>query len=213
MAWLWTLLVFGGFWFWILAAGEVFCLFVCIAKDRGTPATISVIVFATLMALFGGPNVFRFARDHPVSFSLWVGGYIVAGTIWAIVKWWFFVRKVRRKYDDAKSKFLKGKGFNVMVIPPELREDWRRTIGFGFGAPPQAREHKGDILFWMTFWPFSLTWTLVDDVITRIFEEIYEALHSFLQSISNRAFRGIENDLTDSPLNASDAPSPSHRRK
>jgi hypothetical protein len=67
-------------------------------------------------------------------------------------------------------------------------------MGYGFG-PPQVREHKSDIMLWMTYWPFSCVWTLINDPIRKIFRTIYANIAKSLQSISDRMFKGAIADL------------------
>jgi hypothetical protein len=67
--------------------------------------------------------------------------------------------------------------------------------GYGYQMPPQAREHKSDIMLWMTYWPFSCLWTIINDPIRKIFRTIYTHIATSLQKISDRMFKGAMADL------------------
>jgi hypothetical protein len=55
----------------------------------------------------------------------------------------------------------------------------------------------------MSYWPWSLTWTMLKDPMRKAFLAIYHNIAEQLQEISNRAFKGVEADLPpeeESPL-------------
>ena len=68
-------------------------------------------------------------------------------------------------------------------------------LGFNYDIVPKAHDHKGDILMWMTYWPFSSLWTLINDPIRKIFRTIYTNIASSLQAISDRMFKTATADL------------------
>ncbi len=123
----------------------------------------------------------------------------MAGTGWSIVKWWLYVTRQREKYEEVKTDFLQSKAAPGAKIPDKAREKWaemvRARTAYGFEFRPRAREHKADILFWMTYWPWSGFWTLLNDPIRRLFRAIYHRITGILQRISDHAFKGTENDI------------------
>ena len=65
--------------------------------------------------------------------------------------------------------------------------------------PPKVSEHKALITSWMTYWPISALWTLINDPIVRLFDSIYYGIAEYLQAISNKKFAGIIKDPNGSP--------------
>jgi uncharacterized membrane protein (DUF485 family) len=61
--------------------------------------------------------------------------------------------------------------------------------------PPSADKNKGRIIFWMSYWPFSGVWTLINDPITRL----YRRLGALFQKISHSMFAKYKADLADDP--------------
>lgn len=53
------------------------------------------------------------------------------------------------------------------------------------------RDYKGRITTWMAFWPFSLVWTLVDDLVIRLWENLYEMLTGTFRRIFESVFRDV----------------------
>jgi hypothetical protein len=47
----------------------------------------------------------------------------------------------------------------------------------------------------MSYWPWSLLWTILDDPVRKAFLGIYHYIQEFLQEISDRVFQGIEVDF------------------
>jgi len=61
--------------------------------------------------------------------------------------------------------------------------------------PPKANDNKGKIIFWMSYWPFSATWTLINDPITRLYRFIYRRLGAVFEKISHAMFAKYKDDL------------------
>jgi len=62
---------------------------------------------------------------------------------------------------------------------------------------PLVRNHKGRIIAWMSYWPWSLFWTILNDPIRRLFRRIYYKIKSFLQGISEKVFKDINEELAE----------------
>ncbi len=83
--------------------------------------------------------------------------------------------------------------------------EWRRArwderlrgAGFRGSIPPRARDNKARIIAWMTYFPASMAWTLVNDPIRHAIEFLYNRVGKLLQSMSDRTFRGVENACDD----------------
>jgi hypothetical protein len=199
--------IIGTFWFWALIVLSACALFALIEYERVGWATITILFVLALLHFFGDFSVISHIKANPGTFALLVLGYFAVGTVWAIIKWWFFVKRLRRKYDEAKAEFLEKNGVQGMDIPSELKAKWLEQTrfltegrhGIHVAERPRARRHKGRILCWMTYWPWSAVWTIIDDPIKRIFREIYHYIQGLLQRIADRAYQGVEDDLTPPP--------------
>lgn len=64
--------------------------------------------------------------------------------------------------------------------------------GLSGTGKPLVRENKTRIVAWMSYWPASMAWTLIDDPVRRTFLAIYDHIGGSLQRISDRRFAGIE---------------------
>jgi len=199
----------GSIGFFLLWAAVSVVIVVAEDLERFGLAGLGLVAAFTVMALWGDFNVIEVARSNPLLIAELVGGYFVAGTVWAIIKWWFFVRDCRYRYEEDKAEFLTCHGIKGKKIPDELLAQWKRhcEIAYGYGrnrlgdlaTAPQARHNKARIMRWMMFWPWSAVWTIINDPIKKLFKRIYRTIQGLLQAISDRAYRGVDDDFREVP--------------
>lgn len=60
---------------------------------------------------------------------------------------------------------------------------------------PQANNHKALITTWITHWPVSLVWTLINDPIKKLINHIFESIKSVFQKISDKVFESTKAEL------------------
>lgn len=130
------------------------------------------IVFAgTMIALFK-----LGCGESLTSMCLWVAQhwflsigifllYLVAGTLYSLVKWAIFV-------SDGKDKLVRE---NNNFYP----NNW--TPG----------RHKSKITHWMIYWPISGIWTLISNPVVRAFNRIFYKLETVYQKISDRIMKDL----------------------
>lgn len=153
----------------------------------------SFIAFMTLAVVGAIATFFHWIDphwfiEHWTEVLVYAAVYVPIGVLWAVVKWWFYVKEQARRRADAISQ-------------AKMYSSSRGGVDIS-RKPPQVSEHKTDIMRWMGWWPFSLTGTLLNDPFRRMFEAIYRHLGTFLQKMSDRAFAHLqvpeENDVSAS---------------
>jgi hypothetical protein len=122
----------------------------------------------------------------------WFGVYLVAGVAWSFAKWYFFVLNKKRAYTEILARFLAENKLQNLNDPASLKKFnnvWAlKSLG---KIPPQANENKSEIIGWISYWPWSAVWTLLDDFVTKIFQEIYARLAGTFQKISDNQFKDM----------------------
>lgn len=194
------LFVTGTVGFWALVLIETALLIVLIEWGKGRWATLSFAV--TLLALFflGNRNAPDYLLQHPLIAVAAMIGYFGLGTLWGTAKWWLYVRDQRAMYDELRTDFCQEFKLDG-VIPERLQPRWLERLqnaaraGRRIEVRPKARQHKGRILTWMSYWPWSFAWTILNDPVRKAFRFIYHHIHDYLQEISDNAFRGVEHDF------------------
>jgi hypothetical protein len=178
-----------GFWITLVVFGIIMAELA--DRDEGIPATIIAVI--TFLAWFWleGINPIDWIIQDPVRTILCIVGYFVVGIIWSIAKWWLFCMNARRLADRYALEFQAISNFK------EYLADWNEFLYNHYNIRngkiiPLAIENKSRIILWMSYWPSSMVWTLINDPVRRVFLSIYNLLGGMLQSISNSTFKGFD---------------------
>ena len=209
------LLALGSVGFWALAITVFLFLFFMVEFEKPAWATITLVLAFVALAVFGNFNLWLLVKQNPMQAGLVGVLYFVAGAVWSVAKWWFFVRERRSNYRELRADFMRRHSLaEEAQIPDNLLADWRQSVeqphpyrgGNGKEvAKPLIREHKGRITMWMTYWPWSMTWTMINDPVKKLWRWIYLQLQGWYEAIANSIYKGTENDLRPIPK-ASDEP-------
>jgi hypothetical protein len=196
-----TLFAIGTIWFWLLLFIDFCIITALVENESGVWATI---VF--LGSLFGLNFLWKLpiidsVKANPGHTALLVLSYFAIGVVWSIIKWYFFVHNKMVKYNNYKAEFLKDQKADAMT--PELAAKFMDHLGSRYdarnegitGAAPLAREHKASLTRWGTYWPFSIIGTLLNDVVRRTWEYIYELLQTTYQRMSEAIFKSATADV------------------
>jgi hypothetical protein len=158
-------LLFGSVWFWLVIGIAVILMMTATEKGSGLGATVTFLVSVAILYFFGNQSslgaIFAYGIDHPWSAISVVVAYFILGTCWAIMKWYFFLIDARDKAKEENHSFL---------------------------HVPNVTEHKGKIMLWMFYWPFSSVWTLIDHPVKKIFQFIYNRIKDRMQKMANKIF-------------------------
>jgi len=155
--------------FWIIVAA--WCILTAILVDEGDDGHDSngigaSITFAILFLAFfflGDLNIKTFFRSFGfLGILKFIGLYLIIGIVWSFIKWYLFLLKRKEKYAE---------------------NPWQGI--------PTAKEYRKDIVVWMSYWPWSMTWTLLNDPIKRFFNFVYLKFSTLYQKLSDRIFKDI----------------------
>lgn len=173
----------GTLWFWILF-GVASCLIIFFLEDAlrynrdiggGTKSTLVILGALTLYYFLGSRqdviDLFTFVKDHPFLTLGRIGIYIGVGVVWSFFKWYFYLTNVKEKllykYNNDLSK----------VYDYEI---------------PVASSNKSRIITWMSYWPFSALWTLINEPFKKTFKFIYSKIEGIFQAMSDRIFKDFK---------------------
>lgn len=203
------LFAIGSIGFWLLFSAISLLVIFAEEAERVGLALGGLIGAFVALALWGDFNVVKEAVENPALVAVLFAGYFVAGAVWSVIKWSFYVRDRRYRYEEDKMKFLRHHGVKGSKIPNVLLAAWKHRCEPAYthdrhhpgtlAMVPQVHEHKARVMRWMMFWPWSVVWTIVNDPIKKLFKRIYRAIKSLLQHISDRTYRGIEDDFRKAP--------------
>lgn len=151
--------------------------------------------------------------------------FLIGGPIGGIARWYTYVHDELEKYENKKQEWLTYKNIQNKEVPPELKIDWliylygknyfpwikitgqknydqrnntdpfkRETIEV-IQSYPKVWDNKAKIVTWMTYWPFTLTWLFLDDIVTRWFKLIQQKLANLMDQISRSIFKNTQHDF------------------
>jgi hypothetical protein len=162
---LWTI------WFWVLSLAGFILVTAFVENGYPGRATFSVLVFFTIMYFLGGLNALSWLYNNPGTFFGYLLLYFVVGTIYCVVKWYFFLLNIR---DGSSNEYFAGQ--------------WHS------GNPPSPFYFKSRLVGWIIYWPFSGLWTIINDPVRRIAQGIYSHIETLLQKISNSVFKDVKKE-------------------
>jgi cell division protein FtsW (lipid II flippase) len=149
---------------------------ICVEFENNLGATLTMIATGLVAWWFYDFNIFAWIYQNFHVFLGFIAAYLFMGAIWARGKWEFFIRAMKRDYlesgNGGKSTFY-----------------WRKQTQ---SIPPKIADNKYRFMLWLTYWPASMLWTLIDDPIRRLFSWIYRTMANSLQKSSDSVFSDVE---------------------
>jgi hypothetical protein len=191
---LFCLLVFGSLWFWVALAIPALLLIAFVENEKAGRAFLTVLLTMGVLTLFSDVNPFAWVAAHPLKTVIGVIAYVGIGVVWSFGKWMLFVLRIRDKYEALRAKFVATHGpiteTNKALLRACVGKNDPRLL-----AKPGAARNRGRIIFWMAYWPFSATWTIINDPITRFYRFAFNRLASSFQGVSDRMFAKYQDDF------------------
>lgn len=223
LPWITIFILYSPAW-WLLTILAVIAITTAIDHDNGFMATFTFIATIILMTGFGTLPLIEYATNHGWQLLSIIAGYIlIGGPIGGITRWYTHVHDELEKYENTKQDWLHNQKIDNTEIPPEKKIDWlvyaseqftwikikgdriydqrERTEKYYpetvkiLQSHPQAWDNKAKIITWMTYWPFTLTWLLLDDIVTKLFKIIQQKLANLMDQISRHIFRRVQDDF------------------
>ncbi len=180
-------------WFWVITLVSLssLCFFVEV-HESGMWAAVSFISYFLLGYWLWDMHPLKAAYDNPNTTFFVLLSYLIVGIIWSGVKWFNLLKRERKKFDIKKTIMIKDQGRPW----DELREDHDLLYKY-FNCRcvkdiiPSADNNKGNIVRWMAYWPVSLFWAVVHDLLHDIFEFIYNLVANTYQKMANKIFADL----------------------
>jgi hypothetical protein len=224
LPWITIFILYGPLW-WLLTILAVIAIIIAIDHDNGFGATITFLGTLILMTCFGTLPLIEWVTNNSWLFTgIILGYFLIGGPIGGITRWYTYVHDELEKYENTKRNWLKHVAeIDTTEVPPEKRIDWLVYASEKFDwikikgdriydqrertekyypetvkvlqSHPQAWDNKARIITWMTYWPFTLTWLLLNDFITKFFKIIQQKLSNLMDQISRHIFKNVENDF------------------
>lgn len=200
----WAAFIFGSFWWYIVTGGFFIWAIVLTEKESVVWVVFSLFFYLVFLSTLGKIYVFSYLLREPLKSFLWIIGYFAVGVIWSFIKWWLKVTEAADKYKEEKEKFFKEFEANTKAFRKSdcVIKQWQSHIEYKNELhKPIASHNKKRISVWIIYWPFSFIWSLLHDIVRRIFEQFVIRFQKFYQGISDRAYKKVELEVFD-PMEA-----------
>jgi len=183
-------LILGSLAFYVFIAAFVLAEIIFVACEKAYASFITLLVAVGLFVWLGDPAIKQWFTD-PWHVASLLGGYAAVGVLWGVMKWTLFVWARLDKLKAVRQRWIADEG----RLPTTEKEKMAYKLAvkdvFGYEAPkPDPAKHKGRIIYWMSYWPFSAIWTLINDPIRRFYDFLYRRITNTLNGISDRMFAG-----------------------
>lgn len=194
-----------------------FAFFLAIAvlleyEREGWATTITSLGLALAIWL-NKETVFEFLKTHPSQILGFAGAYILVGVVWSFFKWQLYVKKAFVGLKTLKADFIRTngpineenkKGFNKLVGKADnikAAGGYSVMVGDNISLEdivnqiaPVASKKKSVITSWISYWPISLTATLLNNPFRHFFEWLYEHLSGLYERITDSNKKSILHD-------------------
>lgn len=180
---IWAFFAFGSMWFWTLTCIWLMMLTFFVEDENTGWSFGSVIIFLAVIHLFGDVNLFVYLKENPVGFLQLAAMYIFFGIVWGISKFYFFNAKIKRKIESLKAEFIKaydGDEKNENCSAEDKQREWDNCLDSNLNYSEKEQmdlsKQSGKVIFWISYWPVSAFWTILNDPLRRFGKFVYDVL-------------------------------------
>ncbi len=178
-------------------------------KNGGYKATAVFLVTLAAWYFFIEPDVasiLSWVRSNAITLLIAAVAYFVIGAVWGMMKWRLYLSDlteyIRNRLDTYKTSYgiavksMDKLAFRSIIISKVWRsvevavEDGNPDYVITF-IPPRVNGNMDLVLRWMTFWPVSITWTLLNNPVRKIFIWIFRSMSGVMQRMANDQFSKI----------------------
>lgn len=175
-----------GLVFWIIV-GVIFVAIVLTVEDDdesklGWP--LGLLIIGTAVLYFINKSAIKSLgyniSDNLVNFIMFTVLYLGLGLVWSLFKWFRFLRKKRKEYDEAVIEWegrVKENKHTISKVP--YITDYR----------PYAKDNKEQISSWIVFWPFSGIRYIVGNLLTDFVSWFVSLWSKLFDNMGDRTFK------------------------
>ena len=173
--------------FWLVLIAAAIVLTVAVENEKSFISILTLAGTLAFLQFVSGVPVIHFIFSHPTAIALYALLFLAVGVGWAVAKWYFYLRKTLARYKETKAEYLESRGAQT---EHDLTDSDKQSLKYRVAGlfNPEVSDHKSDIIFWMSYWPFSMLGTLLNDFVRKIYNHLYTELSGLLQRMSDNMF-------------------------
>lgn len=170
-------------------------------------ATLTLLAAGVVVQFAHLFDILQYVKQNAVHAFVYALLYLLAGFVWSFIKWFSYLMNQRELFRSLKKEFLEYKrasmpdtygNYNGDQIPSDLKDEFKSWTWQNRKVPhdspitrmekPRANKNKSRIIGWMSFWPFSMLGTLINDPIRRLFTFMFNAFKAAYQKMADSIF-------------------------
>ena len=174
-------------------------------EEEGWASGIVSLVLALLLWNYG-KDIWSFVSTNIATTIYFSLGYIILGMGWSMLKWNEFVKKKVNLFKTKRAEYLvKNTNFDEKdKIHLNGLCDFLRLFGFKVWGHevknmkeviikimPSGTDNKASIISWISYWPLSLTATLLNNPFRRLWLYVYSMCSGVYDRISIRHAKNL----------------------
>ena len=149
------------------------------ALESGTVSFIGLLALAGATYLVSGVDPFLWIVANPVLTMLLVAGYLLAGALWARMKFSLWLMDEAKSMREAYESYRRSTPHTDASL-----ENFKKSLAARTWSPAR---NKGRIMAWMAWWVPSVFWTLTHDFFQKIWRWAYDLMLKSLERATNSA--------------------------
>lgn len=175
------LFIGGLLWESIIALAVIVLLAISFVHQSFFSGFLATLIMGLFLYANFSDTIVPAIYNHPYMTVAAVAAYIVLGGAYSVMKWFFYLRsdrmifyikRVKEGYKDYKTR-----------NPAALLDQYINM----YGTELLVSNNKERITVWIAWWPANLVWTLIDDVLFKIWTKVYEMLSGIYNKILHNA--------------------------
>ena len=179
-------------------------ILVLLGNEFGFAAIIVTFVACGFTQLFQRIDVLGTIQSHRFELLLWALGYLIAGAVFGVWKWYRFLLQQKEFYKADRMRWLQGcRGIKdatlETAIPKESIKEWAEYANARYnnvrGVNILAANYVAMLVRWTTWWWAIIIVDIIDSFFHNIFLAIYRYLATTYQRIADYVFADIKSDF------------------
>lgn len=176
------------------------CLLIYCVEDESPGYAFGLtIFFILLIQICSDFSIPGWINLNAGSFIKWGLAYIGVGVIYSTIKYILYLTDKRRTFDKKfnrfKSKHKLKSDVTIENVPNVHKHICYETMRFV--SIPDLFESTKYIVFWMSYWPWSAFWTILNNPLKWLFEELKEMFSGLWKGLHKRILGSRQDALEE----------------
>ncbi len=165
-----------------------FLLIYCVEDESPGYALVVTLAFMVLIQACSNFSFPQWIQLNVGNLVKWGLIYIAIGVVYSIIKYILYLTDKRRKFDREFNKFKSKNDINSNITIDNLPSIHKRACfeDMRWNRLPDLYSSTRNIVFWIGYWPWSAFWTLLNNPLKWLFEEIKEMLSGMFKGLHKR---------------------------